>query len=91
VVESLEGQGGKSLRELRGLTIPLTVKGELTQPKFGLKLDELLTGKAKAMAEQKVKQAEEEARKKLDKEKQKLEQKAKDKLQEALKDKVKLW
>ncbi|GEM_PF-3229997 len=91
VVESLEGQGGKSLRELRGLTIPLTVKGELSQPKLGLKLDELLTGKAKAMAEQKVKQAEEEARKKLDKEKQKLEQKAKDKLQEALKDKVKLW
>ncbi len=36
VVGSLEGQGGDAASDLRGLTIPLRVKGSLLDPKFSL-------------------------------------------------------
>ncbi|TKB54321.1 AsmA family protein [Ferrimonas aestuarii] len=51
VVGSLEGQGGKSLDELKGLSIPLTIEGGYTDPKVGVDLDALLNNKLKQEGE----------------------------------------
>lgn len=51
VVGSLEGQGGKSLEELKGLSIPLTIEGGYTDPKVGVDLDALLNNKLKQEGE----------------------------------------
>nr|WP_278182525.1 AsmA family protein [Vibrio sp. gvc] len=47
VVGTLEGQGGKSLDELRDVTIPINISGTWSAPKFRLVFDEVLKQKAK--------------------------------------------
>lgn len=51
VVESSEGQGGKGLEQLKGLTIPIRLSGSLFAPKYKLDLDNVVKEKAKAEAE----------------------------------------
>ncbi|MGL5430349.1 MAG: AsmA family protein [Vibrio sp.] len=46
VVGTLEGQGGKSLDELRDVTIPINISGTWSAPKFRLVFDEVLKQKA---------------------------------------------
>ena len=46
VVDSLKGQGGKSIQELRGVTIPVNISGEWANPKFKLVFDDILKQKA---------------------------------------------
>lgn len=46
IVGSLEGQGGKSIDDLRDVTIPLRIHGAWAQPKFGLKMDDVMKKKA---------------------------------------------
>jgi len=46
VVATSKGQGGKSLDDLRGLTIPVRVKGTFAEPKVRIELDEALKQKA---------------------------------------------
>ncbi|MBY6185084.1 AsmA family protein [Marinobacter hydrocarbonoclasticus] len=45
LVGSLEGQGGKGVDELKDIPIPLTIKGPVADPEFGLDTDALLKGK----------------------------------------------
>ncbi|MCW8983580.1 MAG: AsmA family protein, partial [Gammaproteobacteria bacterium] len=59
IVSSLEGQGGKELADLKGLTIPLAIKGTFSEPKFRVDLAKLLNAKSKA----KLEAAKESARK----------------------------
>lgn len=46
IVGSLEGQGGKTIDDLRDVTIPLRIYGTWEQPKFGLKMDDVMKKKA---------------------------------------------
>lgn len=96
IVGTLEGQGGKALDDLKGLTIPLRITGSFTEPKFNVELGSLLDEKAKqaieaekkkaaAALEAEKKKAQEEMQKKLDAEKQKLQQDLQKQLQDAIK------
>lgn len=96
IVGTLEGQGGKALDDLKGLTIPLRITGSFAEPKFNVELGSLLDEKAKqaieaekkkaaAALEAEKKKAQEEMQKKLDAEKQKLQQDLQKQLQDAIK------
>lgn len=85
IVGSLEGEGGKSLDELKGLTIPIRIGGTFTTPKFSLDMGEVLSGKAKAVVEEKKQQAQEAVQQKADEQKKRLEEDAKKKLKNLLK------
>jgi AsmA protein len=60
IVGSLEGQGGKELTELKGVSVPVQVSGTFAAPKYQVRLDQVL----KESAEKKVK---EKLEKKLEK------------------------
>lgn len=47
VVETTKGQGGKGLEELKGLTIPIEISGNLFAPKYKLDLESVAKEKAK--------------------------------------------
>ncbi|NPA72077.1 MAG: AsmA family protein, partial [Gammaproteobacteria bacterium] len=53
IVGSDKGQGGQSLSELSGLTIPVKLTGKYTDPSISLDLNSLLESKAKAELEKK--------------------------------------
>jgi AsmA protein len=55
LVGSLEGQGGKQLEELKGLTIPVHVGGTFSKPSYKPDLTAALSEKAKDKVEKKVK------------------------------------
>lgn len=60
VVSTAEGQSGKDLTELEGVTIPISVKGALADPKFRVDMKELLTSRVdKQLAAEKEKLKEE--------------------------------
>jgi len=72
-VGSLEGQGGKSLEELKGVSIPVRVGGTFSKPTYVPDLGAALGEAAKARLEEKV-----------EKQKQKLQEKLGDELQDKL-------
>ena len=55
LVGSLEGQGGKQLEELKGITIPVHVGGTFSKPSYKPDLSAALSEKAKEKAEKKIK------------------------------------
>ncbi len=73
LVGSLEGQGGKSLEELKGVSIPVRVGGTFSKPTYAPDLGAALSEAAKARVEEKV-----------EKQKQKLQEKLGDELQDKL-------
>ncbi len=85
VVGSLEGQGGKELEDLKGLTVPIRITGSFSDPKFNVELAALLDAKAKAELEKKKKEVEQKARKQLKKEQKKLEKDLQEQLLNGLK------
>ncbi|WJW75319.1 AsmA family protein [Thiohalobacter sp. IOR34] len=52
IVAALEGQGGAGLEKLKGLAIPLRIKGSFDAPRFNVELDKVL----KKVVEKKVRQ-----------------------------------
>lgn len=96
VVGSLEGQGGKEISDLKGLTVPIKISGTFTEPKFSLDMASLFEAKARAALEAEKQKAAErlDAEKKKavdalkqrqDEEKKRLEEEAKKKLKNLLK------
>jgi len=73
LVGSLEGQGGKSQEELKGVSIPVRVGGTFSKPTYVPDLGAALSGAAKARLEEKVEE-----------QKQKLQEKLGDELQDKL-------
>ncbi|WP_341743340.1 AsmA family protein [Azonexus hydrophilus] len=69
VVNTAQGQEGKELAELRGITIPIRLRGPFDKLSYSLEVGDLLKDAAKAKVEEK---------------KQELKQKANEKLQEKL-------
>lgn len=69
IVDTAQGQEGKELAELRGITIPIRLRGPFDKLSYSLEVGDLLKDAAKAKVEEK---------------KQELKQKANEKLQEKL-------
>lgn len=69
IVDTAQGQAGKELAELRGITIPIRLRGPFDKLSYSLEVGDLLKDAAKAKVEEK---------------KQELKQKANEKLQEKL-------
>ena len=95
IVGSGKGQGGKDLEDLKGLTIPIRLKGSLTSPGWKIELTDAIKeeakarleaekAKAKAELEAKVEAEKAEAREKLKKKRKEQEDKLKSKLFEKL-------
>ncbi len=78
VVESLKGQGGESLDDLKGVTIPIRVRGPLAQPSYQVDIGKLLEARARQ-------ELEEEKRKAVKKLEEKLQEKLGDQLQKLFK------
>ncbi len=68
VVNTSKGQGGAELSELKGLTIPVRIKGSFSDPSIKLDMDKLFGDKAKA----KLKEKKAELKAKADEAKDKL-------------------
>lgn len=73
ITGTLEGQGGKELEELRGLTIPVRISGDLRSPSYRPELESVLKDKLES-----------EAKKKVEKQKERLQDKLRDKLKNQL-------
>jgi AsmA protein len=56
IVSSAEGQGGKGLDALRGITVPIRLSGSMYAPKYELALDDVLKEKATAKLTELVQQ-----------------------------------
>ncbi len=54
VVETSTGQGGKGLDQLKGLTIPIKLSGNLFSPKYKLDIEDALKDKAKDQLKDKI-------------------------------------
>lgn len=65
VVGSLEGQGGKELSQLKGVTVPVRVTGPFDALKYKLDVGALATESAKAKLEEKKTEVKEKAKEKL--------------------------
>ena len=74
IVETSKGQDGKDLADLRGITVPIRLRGPFDQLSYSLEVGDLLKDAAKA---------------RVDEKKQALKAKASEKLQEKLGDKLK--
>ncbi len=54
VVGSLKGQGGEALSELKDVTIPILIKGDLSDPSFGIDMKRLFEERAKEELKEKL-------------------------------------
>lgn len=81
LVGSLEGEGGRELADLKGIPIPVEIKGSFAKPGFRLRLDEAI----KRAAGEKIKEKVEEKKQELQ---EKVEKKVQDKLQKKLGDEL---
>ncbi|MCW8840494.1 MAG: AsmA family protein [Gammaproteobacteria bacterium] len=84
VLSDIKSAAGDSADELKGVTIPITIKGRFSEPKFGVDVSSVLKAKLEAEVEKKKAEAEAEVQQRIDEEKKKLEEKAKDKLKDLL-------
>lgn len=67
LVGTLTGQGGKSLDEVKGVTVPVKVSGSFSEPKYALDVDALLSDAAKGKVEAAREKARDKAEEKLEK------------------------
>ena len=85
IVASAEGQGGKGLSDLRGLSIPVKIIGHWLDPKVSLDMKSVLEEKAKAEIERQKEKLKEQAQQQIEEKKDKVVEDAKKKLEETLK------
>ncbi len=78
VVNTLKGQGGNELADLRGVTVPIQLSGDMMSPKYRLDLAAALA----SVQSERVDEAKEKAKERLKENEQKLRDKAREKLQD---------
>ena len=66
IVGSLQGQGGKDLKDLKGIAIPVRIKGSFAEPKFKVELDKVLQDAVKKKAQEKLNKKKDELKNKLE-------------------------
>ena len=67
VVASAQGQGGRDLQDLAGLTIPIKIRGPFEKPEIGVDMGGLLKGLVSQQAQDQVRQVQEKTQKKVEK------------------------
>jgi AsmA protein len=65
IVASPEGQGGASLGELRGLTIPVRIGGTYSEPSYQVQLDQVLKQRIESEVKEKIEERKQEVEDKL--------------------------
>lgn len=65
IVATLEGQGGRSLEQLRGLRLPIRITGSFDEPRFSLQLEEILRERLEERARREVERLQERALERL--------------------------
>ncbi len=65
LVGTLEGQGGRTLEELRGVTLPIRIQGSFSQPRFTLDLGSVLESRLRRDAQEQVDRQVDEQRQQL--------------------------
>ncbi|MBO1926086.1 AsmA family protein [Thiomicrorhabdus sp. 6S2-11] len=89
IVSTEKGQGGKALQDLKGLTVPVRLKGNWMDPDISLDLKSLFAEKAKAELEKKKAELKAKAEEKIEEKKQEVIDDAKKKVEEQMQDKLK--
>jgi AsmA protein len=94
VVKTEQGEGGAELADLKGIPIPVRIRGSFSKPKFDLQYDELLKARAKqeldrakTEAKQRLEEKKAAAQLKLEQERLRKEEELKKKQQELIKKK----
>ncbi len=85
IVNTASGQAGKDLEQLRGLPIPIRIKGAFDEPKISLDLKSVMSAKAKQKLDQQKKKLKEKADKAVIKQREKVKEKVKEEVDKALK------
>ncbi|MEW8624632.1 MAG: AsmA family protein [Candidatus Thiodiazotropha sp.] len=83
IVNTSSGQGGKALEDLKGIPIPVKIKGNWNDPEFSIQLSKILEEQQKAKLKKKLDDKIDE------KVSEELEEKLPEELQDQLKDKLK--
>ena len=68
VVGTLEGQGGRELDDLRGVTLPIRISGTFDDPSFRLNLEDALRERYEGEVRERVREEEERARERIEQE-----------------------
>ncbi|MBO1924259.1 AsmA family protein [Thiomicrorhabdus sp. 6S3-12] len=89
IVGTDKGQGGKELDDLKGLTIPVRLKGNWLDPNISLDLKSLFEEKAKMELEKKKAEAVEKAKAQVEEKKEEVIEDTKKKVEDKLKDALK--
>ncbi|ACL74020.1 AsmA family protein [Thioalkalivibrio sulfidiphilus HL-EbGr7] len=77
LVATLEGQGGRSLDELRGVNLPIRIRGSFSDPSFSLDLRPILEGRVREEAERRI---EEQVTPRIEERREDIEQQLRDRL-----------
>jgi AsmA protein len=85
VVSDLKNAANQSIDELKGVMVPITIKGSFSEPKFGVDLASVLRARVKAEVEKKKEEVKEQVQERVDEEKEKLEKGLEDQLKNMLK------
>ena len=85
IVETDEGQGGKELSDLKGLIVPLSIKGTFAEPKPSVDVKRLLEANTKKDVDQEVDSKKQVINEKLEEKKQAVEEKKEELLEDAKK------
>lgn len=84
VVGTSVGQGGRELADLKGVTLPVRIKGPLATPAYALDINSMLSESTKARLEEQKAALQQQAKQQVEQGKQQLQQKAQDQLQNQL-------
>ncbi|WP_018948425.1 AsmA family protein [Thioalkalivibrio sp. ALMg11] len=68
IVGTLEGQGGRELDDLRGVTLPIRITGAFTDPSFRLDLEDVVRERYEGEARERVREEQDRARERIDEE-----------------------
>ena len=85
IVNTATGQAGKDLEQLRGLPIPIRIKGPFADPKISLDLKSVMSAKARQKLDQQKKKLKAKTDKAVVKEREKAKKKVKEEVDKALK------
>ncbi len=85
IVSDLKNAANQNIDELKGVTIPITIKGSFTDPRFGVDVESVLRAKAKAAVEKKKEEVEQKAKEQLEEKKQELQKGLEEKFKNMLK------
>lgn len=89
IVSDLKNAANQSIDELKGVTVPITIKGSFSDPSFGVDVASVLRAKVEAAVEKKKEEVKEKAKERIEEEKEKLQEGLEEKLKDTFKDRFK--